>query len=122
MSPELLKANHFNQLNEKCDIFSLGLSILEIISRIELPSNGEAWRYIRSRNFNLKKEFFNNSNLKEIPINIIRLIEDMICINPDKRKDLNCLIEDYFELKNRYLNLLNGTYIRNTSLFAEKKD
>ena len=120
MSPELLKANKFNQLNEKCDIFSLGLSILEIICKIELPYNGDAWRYIRSGNFSLTNEYFNNSNLIDIPNDIIMLIEDMIRVNSNERKNLNSLLEDYIELKNRYQNLLNGNYQRNTNFLGTR--
>ena len=120
MSPELLKANHLCQLNEKCDIFSLGLSILEIVCRIELPPNGEAWRFIRSGNFSLTKDYFNNSNLRENPADIIQLIQDMIRVNSNERKDLNTIIEEYPELKNRSQQLIDGTYQRNASLFAKR--
>lgn len=119
MSQEILNANNFNQLDEKSDIFSLGLSIFEIVCKIELPPNGEAWRFIRSENFKLSKEYLKNSNMKNIPNEMILLISDMIRQNSQDRKDLNTIIEEYGELKARYMNYLEGTYSRNAAFFAE---
>jgi serine/threonine protein kinase len=120
MSPELLQVSNSFQLNEKSDIFSLGLSILEIICRIDLPLNGEGWRFIRSGNFILTKEYFNNSNLREVPSDMIKLIEDMIQINPNERNDLIKIIEEHVELNMRYQNLISGTYSRNVASFANR--
>ncbi len=120
MSPELLQVNNSYQLNEKSDIFSFGLTILEIICRIDLPLNGEGWRFIRSGNFILTKEYFNNSNMREVPNDMIKLIEDMIHINPNERKDLNRILEEYVELKMRFQNLISGTYTRHVASFANR--
>jgi hypothetical protein len=45
MAPELLKSDIpiEKRITEKCDIFSLGASLLEISSSLNLPHNGELW-------------------------------------------------------------------------------
>ena len=49
MAPELLKS-HLSlkqRLTQKADIFSLGASMLEIASSMNLPQNGELWQKLR---------------------------------------------------------------------------
>ena len=64
--------------------------------------------------------YFKNSNLKEVPNDIIKLIQDMIKINSEERKDLNNIIDEYEEVRKRYQNLMNGTYNRNAAIFSER--
>jgi serine/threonine protein kinase len=46
----------------KCDIFSLGATVLEIMRRKQLPKNGEDWHSIREGNVKIKG--FYSSKLK----------------------------------------------------------
>ena len=43
MAPELLN----RKLSQKCDIFSLGATLLEIASSMNLPQNGPLWSKLR---------------------------------------------------------------------------
>ena len=109
ISKELFNFNSHRILNTKTDIFSLGLSILEIVGKIILPSSGESWIELRSGNFEIKEKLFNNSYIKDKKEDFIKLITKMIApIN--ERPDLNQLINDFQELKNRYISLKNHVY------------
>eukprot|EP01134_Creolimax_fragrantissima_P000902 CFRG0902T1 len=46
MAPELL--NHCEVIDNKVDIFSLGILALEIVDNVDLPSNGPIWLKLRS--------------------------------------------------------------------------
>lgn len=91
------------------------------MSKIELPQNGSLWHQIRSEKFIIKREYFINSNLKEIPNSIINLIQDMIEFFPKDRKDLNHFINNYMDLKIRYDKLINNEYTRSFKTFLENK-
>ena len=97
-----------SSIDNRCDVFSLGLSFLEIIGNLELPSNGKLWRDIRNENFILTEEFLkycNISNNKEF----LKLINQMISpIN--KRPTLIEIIKNFPELTNRYELLKNNKY------------
>jgi serine/threonine protein kinase len=109
ISKELFNFNSDRILTTKADIFSLGLSILEIVGKIILPSSGESWMELRSGNFEIKENLFNNSYIKDKKEDFIKLITKMIApIN--ERPDLNQLINDIQELKNRYISLKNNVY------------
>lgn len=48
LAPEILSKRMFTK---EADIFSLGISFLEVSTNIELPSNGETWQELRSGTF-----------------------------------------------------------------------
>ncbi len=75
LSPEVFYQENLNKIDEKSDVFSLGLSILEILFKIELPKNGKLWREMREENFDISSMFnsINNEKQKEY----IDLIEKM---------------------------------------------
>ncbi len=52
MAPELLKADLplSHRITQKCDIFSLGASLLEVASSMNLPNNGPLWHKLREGN------------------------------------------------------------------------
>ena len=109
ISNELFNFNSHYVLNTKADIFSLGLSILEIVGKINLPSSGDSWTELRSGNFQINEDLFKNSNIKEKKEDFIKLISQMISpIN--KRPELNELINTYKELNVRYRSLKNNIY------------
>ena len=49
MAPELLKntMNITDKISKKADIFSLGASLLELASGMNLPQNGTVWQKLR---------------------------------------------------------------------------
>ena len=117
ISPELFYKD-VGIINHKIDIFSLGLSILEILTEIELPKNGNIWQEIR--NHELPKYFINKIPLIDNDIEnrnkLIELIIEMTQINSASRPELFNLLNDknkYPELYNRYLKLKNNEYIQN---------
>lgn len=116
LSPELFYLNDMNEINEKSDVFSLGISILEILSRVDLPKNGELWQQMRKENFNIEtelpKEFFMNWNIsKEYMFEYIQLLKKMIC-SIKKRKTIIELFEDIElnQIHNRYKTYLKNNY------------
>ena len=65
ISQELFHFDKNNaKINEKTDIFSLGLTLLELIAKIELPYNGELWHKLREENFQITENFFDKCNIK----------------------------------------------------------
>ena len=108
ISPEVFNRKSPKDLNSKCDIFSLGLSILEIMAKVELPNNGPLWRNIRSSNFKIPNEFLINWNIKNID-NFLNIIKYMIAPY-NERLELKDLIQLFPELKKRENLLLNGIY------------
>ena len=113
LAPEILKTNKIKELNYKCDIFSLGLSILEILFNVELPQSGKLWNEIRSKNFQIPNDFYERCNLKVLPIEMIKIIKEMININPLERPDIEYFYENYIELKVRLNKLIiNKDYQR----------
>jgi len=100
-------------INMKCDIFSLGLSILEIICKVEIPEHGILWNQIRSKNFTIPDEFLLNSNIK-IKDKMAKLIMEMLTIDADARPNLVEIFENEFydEIYRRYNALLLGSYCR----------
>jgi serine/threonine protein kinase len=112
LAPEILGLSKFKQLDKAVDIFSLGLSILEILCKVELPQSGVLWKQIRSEGFMIPEEFLKNSNLKNIPNEMLMLIKEMIIVDPSKRPGIEYFIENYRELKIRNYKLLNKDYKR----------
>ena len=89
------------KINNKTDIFSLGLTFLEIIAKIELPQNGQLWRNLRDcGNDILSDKIFINSNISDIEKFLV-LIKKMI-LPVDKRPYLMELIKQTAELNERY--------------------
>ena len=119
LSPELFYKD-IGIITHKTDIFSLGLSILELLTDIELPKNGPIWQDIR--NNEIPKEFLDKIPLinddYETRYKLIELIEEMTQINSQLRPELDILLNNeikYPELYNRYQMLKNKEY--NTNLF-----
>lgn len=122
MAPEILEATKIKDLNEKCDIFSLGLTIIEILFKVELPQNGILWRQIRSENFSIPNDFGSYSNLKEIPKEFFELIYGMIYHDPKKRFDIQQILEKFPKIKSRLDNFNRKAYIPFYEEFVIKND
>lgn len=125
ISPELFYKD-IGIINHKIDIFSLGLSILEILTDIELPKNGSVWQEIR--NHELPKYLLDKipliDNDNENRNKLIELIMEMTQINSSLRPELDILLNDenkYPELYNRYQMLKNKEYMNNLYINIIKK-
>ena len=121
ISPELFYKN-MGTINHKTDIFSLGLSILELLFEGDLPKNGSLWQEIRNRE--IPQYFFDkiielkrdNGNDYLNRNKFIELIKDMTQINSELRPELDSLLnneEKYPELFARYQSLKSGKYDKN---------
>jgi hypothetical protein len=105
--------NSTKNINNKCDVFSLGLSILEILCRVELPQNGILWKKLRCINFEMPEDFLNNSNIK-ISGKMINLISDMLIYSPILRPSIISILQNpfYEEIHYRYNKHIQDKYIR----------
>ena len=106
---ECLDSISLKKINNKTDIFSLGLTILEIIAKIELPSNGQLWKDLRNSGSDiLSNKIFINSNISDIE-DFLKLIKKMI--KPvNERPSLMELINETSELNKRYELLKRKSY------------
>jgi serine/threonine protein kinase len=122
MAPEILEATKIKNLDERCDIFSLGLSIIEILFRIELPQNGPLWRELRGEGFIFPNEFYLHSNITNIPQDFYRLIYGMINFDPKKRFGISYMFENFPEFKNRFDKLSKNQYKNSYEDFLKNLD
>ena len=116
LSLEVFKKKNISQ---KSDLFSLGLSIFEILTDFKLPKNGDLWQEIR---YNKIPENLLNLNMK-----FKNLILILTNVNPSNRIDIENIFNDninFPELYYRYILLNNGNYVRNfnPSLWKEFKN
>ena len=107
ISKELFHYKKNTKINSKVDVFSLGLTILEIIAKIDLPYNGNLWQELRNE-FKISKQFFDKSNIKNVD-EFISLISQMI-LPFEKRPTIKELISNFPQLSKRYNLLLSGNY------------
>ena len=108
ISKELFHFKKNSKLNSKCDIFSLGLTLLELIAKIELPYNGQLWHELRNENFKISESYFEKSNINNVK-DFISLISQMI-LPFEKRPTIKEVINQFSQLSLRYELLLNGNY------------
>lgn len=110
IAPEIF--NQKNLINYKSDIFSLGLSFLEIMSKLELPENGEMWRDIRSKNFTIPHELYDKWNVKNDEL--LNLIQTMIKVDNDSRPTIKEILEnekEFPEINKRFVELVSGDIV-----------
>ena len=104
---------HFEQyknfkINEKSDVFSLGLTLLELLTKIELPYNGDLWHQLRDDNFKISEKNFEKCNVENNKEFMV-LISQMI-LPFERRPNLKEIINYFPKLKNRYDKLKMGKY------------
>ena len=111
ISPELFYKDK-ETITKKTDIYSLGLSILQILSNIDLPNNGPTWQIIRTKgipeDFLAKIPLFDGQN--EI---FKKLIISMTNNKANERPDLDTILNDkenYPVLYEKYQQVLKGKY------------
>ena len=113
---ECFDNNSLKKINNKTDIFSLGLTFLEILAKIDLPMNGQLWRDLRNKGGNvINSSIFINANIVEIE-NFFILIKKMIA-PVDDRPNLIELIKETNELNKRY-DLLEKNNYKKSFLFG----
>ena len=108
ISPEVFYKQN-NNISYKTDIFSLGLSIYELLTEIELPLNGEGWQNIRKIGvedvaLELISKKFGVINGKMF----INLIKIMTNVNSSLRPDINSILNDeknFDELYKRFMSI-----------------
>ena len=117
ISPELFYKDR-DRITKKTDIFSLGLSIFQILTNLDLPKNGIQWQLIRT--VGIPKDF-----LEKIPEfggdNEIfkKLIISMTNYKANDRPDLDIILKDkenYPVLFEKYQQVLEGKYMSQIDL------
>ena len=111
ISPELFYKDK-DTITKKTDIYSLGLSILQILTNIDLPNNGSTWQLIRT--VGIPKEFLDKipSFLGENEI-FKKLILSMTNNKAKDRPDLETILknkENYPILYEKYQETMNKKY------------
>ena len=106
ISPEVFYKEK-NKISNKTDIFSLGLSIFEILSETDLPLNGNEWQNIRKIGIaaNTQELIMKKFGEKEGKI-FLNLIKIMTNIDSISRPDINSILLDeknFCELNKRYI-------------------
>lgn len=111
LAREVLEAKNLSDFSQKADIFSLGLTILEILFKIDLPQNGLIWNKLRDGEFAITKEFYENANFA-VTDSMIFLIQNMIHPIPDKRPSAHECLIGIDNLKERLSKLQENVYYR----------
>ena len=111
ISPELFYKDK-DIITKKTDIYSLGLSILQILTNIDLPNNGSTWQLIRS--IGIPKEFLDKIPSFEGENEIFKkLIISMTNNKVNDRPDLESILNDkknYPILYEKYQETMNKKY------------
>ncbi|KAL7034499.1 hypothetical protein ACKWTF_007991 [Chironomus riparius] len=94
IAPELLEGNY----SFANDIFSLGITLLELASNVELPANGKLWQSLRTGI--IPQEIFNE--MKSLSPELLSIIKSMLEPDPQKRPTVNTLLNMAY-LKHLYL-------------------
>lgn len=110
MAPEILLARRIKDLDEKVDIFSTGVSFMELLFKMDLPQGGEKWSELRSQRYIIPKEGFNFSNVRNVPEDFCNLIYGMIHEIPKKRFSIQYIFENFPEIGRRWNSFLSGKY------------
>jgi len=117
ISPELFYKDR-DRITKKTDIFSLGLSIFQILTNLDLPKNGIQWQLIRT--VGIPKELLvkipefggDNETFK-------KLIMSMTNYKANDRPDLDIILKDkenYPVLFEKYQQVLEGKYMSQIDL------
>ena len=123
LSPEVFNQNNFELIDEKSDVFSLGMSILEILFKMQLPKNGKLWREMREDTFDVGSLFENCQDTYKSKECFIHLIRFMVT-GYQKRLTIMEIFNDdrFFEIKIRYNSLLKGEYHGNGNIISNDVD
>ncbi|XP_011403057.1 PREDICTED: membrane-associated tyrosine- and threonine-specific cdc2-inhibitory kinase-like isoform X2 [Amphimedon queenslandica] len=81
MAPELMEG----RFSPGADVFSLGISMLEVACDLQLPSNGESWHMLRRGE--LPEDF-----IKNLSPDLLSLLTSMMSHNPQSRPCVNQIL------------------------------
>ena len=106
ISPEVFYKQK-DKINNKTDIFSLGLSLYEILSEIDLPLNGNEWQNIRKTGIDdISLKLINKKFGEKDGEKFVNLIKIMTNVDSSFRPDIDTILKDeknFGELNKRYL-------------------
>ena len=113
ISPEMFY-KQFNKVNHKTDIFSLGLSIYELLSQNNLPLNGDIWQKIRKEGFPIElydkiPKFENNNDISQF----IQLIKLMTYLEASDRPEIESILKNevnFPSLNKRYKSMEKNSF------------
>lgn len=95
MAPELLASSE--NVSTKSDMFSFGLTLLEIATKIEIPANGSAWQ-------DLREGVLPDAYLDHLSSSLVDIIKQLLNPNPEERPSASELMyHEYFRVKGRRL-------------------
>lgn len=95
MAPELLSSSE--RVSTKSDMFSFGLTLLEIATKIEIPTNGKAWQ-------DLRDGILPCAYIEQLSPALVDIIKRLLDPEPEKRPEAAELLRhDYFKVKERRL-------------------
>ncbi len=111
ISKEALSSKSLMDIKNKSDLFSLGLSYIELLFKVELPKSGPLWIKLREGEFIIDDGIIKNANFK-VAINMIHIIYALINPIADNRPNADEIIMKIPELSLRYSNFMSGKYLR----------
>ena len=122
ISKEVLTSKNLIDIKNKSDLFSLGLSYIELLFKVELPKSGPLWIKLREGEFIIDNEIIKNANFN-VAMNMIHIINALINPIADNRPNTDEIIMKIPELSMRYSNYMSGKYIRavNPKMFSFKQ-
>lgn len=119
LSSEVFNQNNLELIDEKSDVFSLGMSILEILFKMQLPKNGKLWREMREETFDIGSLFENCQDTYKSQEGFIHLIQFMVTGHQKRLTIMEIFNDDrFFEIKIRYNSLLKGEYHGNGNIIS----
>ena len=113
ISPEVFYKQK-DKINNKTDIFSLGLSLYEILSEVDLPLNGNEWQNIRKTGIDvISLKLINKKFGEKDGEKFVNLIKIMTNVDSFFRPDIDTILKDeknFGELYKRYLLMNNNEF------------
>lgn len=97
-----------SQITTKSDMFSVGLTLIEILFKLELPKSGAMWNKLRSGEFDIDTTY---SNI-QVPNNMILIVKALLNPIPAERPSCLDLLSNIPELQIRANLLGQGLYQR----------
>merc|ERR1719225_1577465 len=82
LAPETMRS----QFTKACDVFSLGVTLLEMATDLDLPKNGQLWQELRTNGPN-------PGITKDLTPELRRVITLMMTKDPDRRPGVKQLLE-----------------------------